>query len=66
MRYKIKASERNRQMNTTLIKIMSNDALRYCARIGVPMNEIPSRHRFDAMCARRELNRRDYVATFGE
>ena len=53
-------------MNTTLIKIMSNDALRYCARIGVPMNEIPSRHRFEAMCARRELNRRDYVATFGE
>ena len=52
-------------MQTDLIQIMSNEALRHFARFDMAMTDIAPRHRWDAIAARKELNRRDALATFG-
>ena len=44
--------------------IMSNEALRKIARIGLKISEIAPRYRWDAIDARKELQRRDDAVIF--
>lgn len=53
-------------MDTDLIRLMSNEALRFYARLDRAMTDIAPRHRFDAIDARKELARRDMIDTFGQ
>ena len=53
-------------MQTDLIRLMSNEALRQYARFGTAMADIAPRNRFDVIAARRELDRRDRIDALGD
>jgi hypothetical protein len=53
-------------MQTDLIQIMSNEALRHYARIGIDLSALKIAQRYDARAARAELARRDLIVALGE
>ena len=53
-------------MQTDLIRLMSNQALRAFAQFDKAMADIAPRNRWDAIDARKELNRRDRIAALGD
>lgn len=52
-------------MQTDLIRLMSNQALRAFAQFDKAMADISPRNRWDAIDARKELDRRDRIAALG-
>ena len=53
-------------MQTTMIRLMSNEALRHYARFGQSLVPLKMVQRLDAIAARAELDRRDMIVAMGE
>lgn len=53
-------------MQTAMIQIVSNEALRHYARFGQSLVGLKMVQRLDAIAARAELDRRDMIDALGE